>query len=249
MPRRLPALIALDSAESLRAPAFDVMLLVVSGIAAALASIQPVSNPAALADAALDPAVVFAVSLYLAMRASSGLAALANSGVMQVYLSYPLSRVEVALALYLSRILFPVLLLVGAPLVVAAAVAPGVVASNIAAYVAAYLSFVVYLVFLGTLFALIALVTRSTGTAAVASLAAYFLYGGVSLLLNVMAASRGSQLLHRLAMAMSFYMVVSMKLQSPSIAVEAWQYLLVPLLLTAFLAAYIAYMKWRFEPP
>jgi ABC-type transport system involved in multi-copper enzyme maturation permease subunit len=246
---RIAALILLDSSDSLKAPAFDFMLLAVSAIAAALASIQPTTNAAALADAALDPAVVFAVSLYLAMRASSGLASLASGGVMQLYLSYPLSRAQVALSLYLSRILLPVLVLVGAPLAVAATIVPGVVASSIWAYLASYLAYTTYLVFLGTLFALIGLTTKSTGTSAVASLAAYFVYAGVALLFNVMSAARGSLLLHKLAMSMNFYPVVSTALRTPGVALSLWQYLLVPLLLLGLVVAYFSYMKWRFEPP
>ena len=246
---RLAPLVMVDSADSLKAPTFDFMLLVVSAIAAALASIEPTTNPASVADAALDPAVVFAVSLYLAMRASSGLASLASSGLLQLYLSYPLGRLGVALALYLSRILLPVLVLVGAPLIVAAAIVPHIIAGAPLAYLEAYGAYVVYLTFLGTLFGLVGVATRNSGTSAVAGLAIYFLYEGVYLLLNVMATARGSYTLYKMAMAMTFYSVVSLKLSSPGVPVSTWQFLLVPSLLVALFIVYLAYMRWRFEPP
>jgi ABC-2 type transport system permease protein len=244
---RLAALVALDASDTLRPPGFDVMLFIVSAVGAALAVIQPLTSPVAVANAVLDPVVVFAVSLYLAMRASSGIALLASTGVLQVYMAYPISRLELAAALLASRVLAPIATLVGAPLAVAAIALPGAVARGPADYVAQYLAYTLHLTLYGVAFALIALAARSPGTSSIASLTFFFLYTGLYLLLTIASVSLGSTLLRRLAEAMLFYRVTSDYLSG--LHVEPWQFLLVPGLLSALLAAYFYVVDRRFEPP
>ncbi len=246
-PGRLTALVAMDAAETLRPPGFDVMLLIVSSVGAALAAIQPLTDPIAVANAALDPVVVFAASLYLAMRVSSGIALLASTGVLQLYLSYPLSRLEVAAALLVSRVLAPSLTLVGAPLAVAALVMPGAVAQGPLDYVAQYLAYTLYLALFGVAFAIIALASKSPGTSSVGSLTFFFLYSGLYILLSLASVSLGEPLLRRVAEAMLFYRVTGYALSG--LHVEAWQLLLVPGLTALLVLAYLWYFARRFEPP
>ncbi|MEB3851425.1 MAG: hypothetical protein LRS49_02435 [Desulfurococcales archaeon] len=237
----------LDSSDTLRPPGFDVMLLIVSAVGGALAAVQPLSDPVGAANAVLDPVGVFAVSLYLAMRVSSGVALLASTGLLQLYLAYPLSRLEVAGALLASRVLVPVATLAGAPLLVAALVVPGAVSGGLGLYVAQYLAYVVYLSFFGVTFALIAVASKSPGTSSAGSLAFFMLYSGLYVILSIAAVSLGSATLRRLAEAMLFYRVTGDMLSG--LSVEWWQPLLVPGLLAVSLAAYLAYMWRRFEPP
>ena len=244
--RRILALAGMDSLESMKPPSYDAMILVISVLGAALAALQPLTDPVAIVQGILDPAVFFAVNLYLALRASAGIAELVESSVMQVYLSYPMSRLSVAVSLFLSRILVPSVSLLGAPLLVALVLLPRVISSNPLGFLAAYAAHIVMAVMFGLAYALIALKSRVMSTASVLSITFYFAYMGSSLVLRIIATSIGKPILVDLSDAMLFHMTASTYLQG--VPVKLWQLALVPALTSILLAVYFVYMRSRFEP-
>ncbi|MEB3787662.1 MAG: hypothetical protein GSR78_02770, partial [Desulfurococcales archaeon] len=86
--RSLVELALVDSSDSLRPPGFDVMMIIIASLGAALATMQPISEPHVAARIILDP-TLFAATLFLALRGSAGTAGLVQRGIAAVYLSYP----------------------------------------------------------------------------------------------------------------------------------------------------------------
>ncbi|MCG2896305.1 MAG: hypothetical protein L7G95_03005, partial [Acidilobus sp.] len=89
--RRGLELLYLDLWDALRPPAFDIMLLVVAVLAGALTVMEPVTSAEASIspDNGLNPVYLslFVAVLYVALRGSSDLVNVVQSGVMQVYMS------------------------------------------------------------------------------------------------------------------------------------------------------------------
>ncbi|MEB3805945.1 MAG: hypothetical protein GSR73_00295 [Desulfurococcales archaeon] len=247
---RLLTLILLDSADSLRPPGFDVMMLVIAALGAVIATIQPVTKSYVLARLVLEP-TLFTVALYLGLRGASGLASLVSYGVVEVYMSYPVSRRTVILGILTSRVVVPALTLLFIPLLVAGIIVYPVVLDGPAQYLIVYGGYVVQALLYGTAFLLIALASKSSGTASVLSITFYFAYGVVWLLMQTLAPSLGDWALH-LSIAMMFYRVAYFTALSyeglSTIRLTTMDYLFVPVLLLSLLATLLYYFERRFEP-
>ncbi|GAB6148167.1 hypothetical protein [Stetteria hydrogenophila] len=258
--RSYTSLLSIDAADSLRPPGFDLMLILVAALSAVLTVLQPVTDPASLTVIALDPTLA-ATALFLAFRAGAGLTSLAESGILQVYLAYPVSRAGLALTLWASRILAPALILVLAPVTVAAVIHYPIVAANPARLAAAVAGYLLQALLYGTGFALIALKSRNSGMASLLSLAFYFTYTATGIILIVLSASLGKETLGEIGYALLLYRAVTNYLHSKAAATlnastptvtllgetQPWQLAVVPALLAAMLAAYILYYTRRLE--
>jgi len=244
--RKTLKLAVLDMLESLKPPTFDIMLIIISAIGASLSALQPLSNSVIVAENILDPLVYFTVTLYLAMRVSSGVAELVENGIMEVYLSYPIDRISLAISIFVSRILVPTLILVGAPLLVASIILYKVVMANIAGLLEVYGAYIIIITMYGLVFAIVALAVKSSASAAALSMTFAFLYMGLGLILPMIASSTGKMLLVKLSQALNFNVLVSNYLQGAP--ADLWQLLIVPSILITLYIIYLAYFKYKFEP-
>jgi len=246
---RLFWLAVLDGLESLRPPGFDLMLLVIAGLGGVLAGIQPLSEPYSVARVVLDP-TLFTVALFLALRGASGLAHAASSGIMEVYLSYPVPRWGVALALLASRVVVPAAALLAAPLLVAATLLYGVVARDPLAAAVVYGGYLVQALLYGTVFALIAVAARSPGTASIASITFYFAYNVLWIISRAL--SGQVPLLDRLASSLYYnyvaYRYVVREATGAGAQVTLLDATLVPAMAAAAALAFTLYLARRFEP-
>ena len=236
----------LDMLESLKPPTFDIMLIIISAIGASLSALQPLSNSVIVAENILDPLVYFTVTLYLAMRVSSGIAELVEDGIIEVYLSYPIDRVSLAISIFVSRILVPTLILVGAPLLVASIILYKVVMTNIVGLLEVYGAYVIIITMYGLVFAIVALAVKSSASAAALSMTFAFLYMGLGLILPMIASSTGKMILVKFSQALNFNVLVSNYLEGAP--ADLWQLLIVPSLLIILYIIYLAYFKYKFEP-
>ena len=250
MVRRVLRLAALDGLDSLRPPSFDVMMLVIATLGAVLAAVQPLSESYAAARMILDP-TLFTVALFLALRGSAGLAGLVGSGVLEVYLSYPVHRRGVALALLTSRILVPAASLLALPLLVASILLYPVVSRDPAGLLIVYGGYLLQAFFYGVVFSLIAVVAKSTGTASVASITFYFAYNVIWIIIQAISPGPESTL-YTLAEALHFnyiaYRYAIIRAGAVGLEIEPFQALLVPMATLAATIAFIVYLERRFEP-
>jgi hypothetical protein len=104
--RRFLVLVEMDADDVLRAPTYDVVVIFVAVLSAILSSVIPTTSPTMLARGLMDPAI-FVAALFMAARASSGVASLVSSKGIQVYMAYPVSRLAVALTFVVTRVLIP----------------------------------------------------------------------------------------------------------------------------------------------
>lgn len=243
--RGLVDLALVDSSDSLRPPGFDLMMVVIAALGAALATMQPIGEPHVAARIILDP-TLFAATLFLALRGSAGVASLVQRGVIEVYLSYPLSRRSVYTALVVSRVILPAATLLSAPLLVAGIVLLPVISGGPGSYLAMFAAYLVQAVMYGSFFMLAGLAAKSSGTASVASITFYFAYNITMLILSAVGAALGSSVVAGIADAMAFYYMVYRVMLS--VSVEAWQFILVPGLLALAHALSYVYFTRRFEP-
>ena len=246
---RLVHLALLDGLDSMRPPGIDVMMLVIAALGGILAGIQPLTASYAAARIVLDP-TLFTVSLFLALRGSAGIAQLVSSGVIEVYLSYPVSRRTVALALLASRIIVPAASLLAIPLVVAGILLYPVIAGDPAGYAIVYLGYLAQSLLYGFTFALIAVASKNSGVASVASITFYFAYNVVWIIGQALG-DRVPALLE-LARALYYnyvaYRYAIARATGAPLEVTLAEATLVPLALLALAAAFTLYMERRFEP-
>jgi len=250
MPGRALRLAALDGLDSLRPPSFDVMMLVIGTLGAVLAGVQPLSEPYALARMILDP-TLFTVALFLALRGSAGLASLIREGIVEVYLSYPVSRGGVAAALLISRILVPAASLLALPLLVASILLYPVVARDPGGLLIVYSGYLVQALFYGVVFALIAVAAKNTGTASVASITFYFAYNVIWFIIQAVSPGPDSAL-YTMAEALHFnyiaYRYAIIRAGAQGLEIGLLQACLIPSATIALALVFVWYMSRRFEP-
>ena len=246
---RLVYLALLDGLDSMRPPGIDVMMLVIAALGGILAGIQPLTASYAAARIVLDP-TLFTVSLFLALRGSAGIAQLVSSGVIEVYLSYPVSRRAVALALLASRIIVPAASLLAIPLVVTGILLYPVIARDPAGYTIVYLGYLAQSLLYGFVFAIIAAASRNSGVASVASITFYFAYN----VIWIIGQALGDRIpaLLELARALYYnyvaYRYAIARATGAPLGVSLTEATLVPLAILALAAAFTLYMERRFEP-
>ncbi len=241
---RYAGLLSIDASDTLRPPGFDVMTLLLAMLGGVLAVLQPITDPAGVATSVLDP-TLFAVAIFLAMRAAAGISGLAENGVLQVYLAYPVSRLGVGAVLWVSRVLIPAASLLAIPAATASLILYPVVSQAPGRLLAVYAAYLVQALLYGTVFSLIAVKTRSPATSGLFSIAFYFTYTVSAFILVVVSTNLGVPWLSRAGVSLLYYRVVLEALGGAEVA--AWQLAAVPAGLAAALAALLLYFHRRFE--
>ncbi len=189
---------------------------------------------------------MFATAIFLALRSAAGITGLIQNGVINTYMSYPVSRLGVAFSLLLSRVLIPAASLLLIPLVVAGIILWPTISSGLGNYALMYMAYLTQALLYGSMFTLIAVISRSPGTASVASIAVYFTYNVLSLIFSVIGSSMGIGFLIDFGDAMGFNYMVYRRLLGETVLV--WQLALVPLLTITLISGILAYFTRRFEP-
>jgi len=243
---RVARLAALDLADTLRPPGFDALILVAAALGGLLAGVQPLVSGYAAAATVLEPAL-FAATVFLALRGAAGVTGLVEQGIMQVYLSYPVSRAGVALALYFSRVAAPAALVLGVPAIVAGLLLAPVVARDPGGFTAMYAVYLSHAFFYGSVFSLIALKARSPGTSGVASVAFYFAYEVLSIVLAQIGGGAGGGVFLDLALAMKPGIALY-NIYSGAEGVGYLHVLALPTATAILSTLYIWYFARRFEP-
>lgn len=239
-------LLSIDLFDTLKPPGLDALMVIVASLAAIIVIVQPFTSPSFMLGYALDP-TLFAATLFLALRGAAGLTSMVESGVMQVYISYPLPRPQVALALYASRILAPSLIILGAPTIAITIAMWPVVVSSPLEFVVTYVAYLTQAMMYGSVFMLIALVSRTPGTSGVLSVAFYFAYTVLlGVLLYLVGRASGVELLSDVAEAS--YLPGLTVLHYSGGDIEWWQPVVVPALLLMSTLAAMWYFARRFEP-
>ncbi len=244
--RRLLAIISLDLSDTLRPPGFDAMILLLAALGGSLAVIQPLTEGYVIVFSVLEVTII-AVTIFLALRGAAGITSLIENGVMNVYLSYPVSREGIALALLVSRVLVPSILLLGAPTLVASVILWRNVVESLAEVLAMYTAYLVQASFYGSVFALISLKAKTPGTSGVISVAFYFVYNVAAILLAQVGASRGVEELTQIANSMVLHIALY-NMYSGAYNLEEWNLAFVPLAAGITASLFIAYFTARFEP-
>lgn len=248
--RRPFVLVIMDSIDSMRPPGFDIMMLVIAALGAIMATIQPASQSYILARLVLEP-TLFTVALYLGLRGASGLASLVKQQIIEVYMSYPVSRLGVITSILLSRVLIPAAMLLALPIIISGILLYPVVFKDPISYVLVFSGYYVQAILYGVVFLLIAIVSRSSGTASVLSITFYFAYNIIWLLIQSLSSSLGAWAEH-MAIAMKFYRVTYfMALQHVGLRtmdITLVEYLFVPAIIGASTLSLVLYFTRRFEP-
>ncbi|MFN4046665.1 MAG: hypothetical protein ACK4H7_04925, partial [Acidilobaceae archaeon] len=176
---RLQHVMYIDLSDVLRPPGIDLLLVLVAALGTILVSIQPVTSPVLASMMALEPTLI-ALAIFLALRGAAGVTWLVQSGIMHVYLSYPVSRASIAMVLIASRVVIPSILILGIPLVAALILLGPTLIGGLDKVAVAYLSYIDQAALYGSLFLLIALRVKSQATSGLLSVALYFTYTAVS---------------------------------------------------------------------
>ncbi|MCE4622671.1 MAG: ABC transporter permease [Desulfurococcales archaeon] len=243
-------LVVLDSLDSMRPPGFDIMMLVIAALGAVMATIQPASQSYILARLVLEP-TLFTVALYLGLRGASGLASLVRQQIIEVYMSYPISRLGVIISIILSRVVIPAVMLLALPILISGILLYPVVLKDPVAYLLVFSGYLTQALLYGIVFLLIAIISRSSGTASVLSITFYFAYNIIWLLIQSLSSSLGSWAQH-MAIAMKFYRVTYfMALQHAGLqttGLTLTEYLFVPSIIVIATVSLVLYFTRRFEP-
>ena len=244
--RRTARIVVVDLLDVLRPPGFDIMVLLLASLGGILAVIQPLTRPYAMVFSVLEITII-ATTIFLALRGAAGITSLIENGTIYVYLSYPLHRASVALALLVSRVVLPSLLLLSAPIVVSALMLWRQVLSYPIELVAMMSSYLVQAIFYGSVFAVFSLKAKSPGTSGVLSVAFYFAYNVLALILAQMGAAWGVDELTRMANSMILHIALY-NIYSGAYNLSTWNIALVPTAAALASTAYIVYFARRFEP-
>ena len=243
---RLATLTALDLADTLKPPGFDVMMVLLAALGGSLAVIQPLTQGYVIVFSVLEITMI-AITIFLALRGAAGITSLIESGIMNVYLSYPIPREGVAIVLLVSRVLVPSILLLGAPTLVAVIILWRNVIDNPLEVVAMYSSYLIQAFFYGSVFALISLRAKTPGASGVVSVAFYFVYNVAAVLLAHIGASRGVEELTKIANSMILHIALY-NMYSGAYNLDLWNLAFVPLAAGLTASTFIVYFTVRFEP-
>jgi len=234
----------IDVSDVLRPPGLDVLVVLLAMLGAILVSIQPVTSPIIASRIALDPTLI-ATALFLAIRSSAGLATLIQNGILGVYLSYPIHKVAVAVMLFVSRVAIPSVLILATPLATILILLGPTLYEGLDVILGMYFAFLFQSALYGSIFILIAVMVKSQATSGVLSVAAYFTYTALHLILTGIGGAMGNDVVRRVGEAL--YLPDIAYYAYSNIDHEVWQLTLVPALTILVLVAYLAYMSRRFE--
>jgi ABC-2 type transport system permease protein len=241
---RVYHILYIDISDVLRPPGLDVLVVLLAMLGAILVSIQPVTSPIIASRIALDPTLI-ATALFLAIRSSAGLATLIQSGILNLYLTYPIHRVTVAVVLLVSRVIIPSALILATPLVTILILLGSTLYRGLDVILGMYLAFLFQAVLYGSIFLLVAVRVKSQATSGILSVAAYFTYIALHLILTGIGGAIGSDVVRRVGEAM--YLSDIAYYAYSNLDYEVWQLTLVPGLSILVILAYLTYMSRRFE--
>ena len=248
---RLPRSIVLaylDFSDSLRLGLFDAVIFIFTFVGVLLAYLEYYGSSASLAMSILSPTLL-ATALYLALRSSAGIAHMAGEGVLDIYLTYPLSRPVIAMVILVSRVFVPALIIIGLPALAASIVYYPLIKSETLKFLEMLGAFLLQAIFYGVSFSVIALLAKRGGTASILSLLYYFTYNILSVILSNLSSTYES-LTYKISRAMSFYLVTYQHVNPPSIVTPPswWEALLVPGLTLLLGGVFILYFTRWYEP-
>ncbi len=243
---RVYHILYIDLSDALRPPSLDVLVVLLAMLGAILVSIQPVTSPLIASRIALDPTLI-ATALFLAIRSSAGLATLIQTGVLSLYLTYPVHRATVALIILVSRVLIPSTLILATPLATVTILLGPTLYKGFDVILGMYIAFLFQAILYGGIFLLIAVIVKSQATSGVLSVAAYFTYTALHLILTGIGGAVGNELVRRIGESLYLPDIAYYAYSSPDY--EVWQLTIVPGLAVLVLLAYLVYMSRRFETP
>ncbi|MCE4624382.1 MAG: hypothetical protein F7C35_00770 [Desulfurococcales archaeon] len=238
----------LDFSDSLRLGLFDAVIFIFTFVGVLLSYLEYYGSSASLAMSILSPTLL-ATALYLALRSSAGIAHMAGEGVLDIYLTYPLSRPVIALVILISRVIVPSLIIIGLPALAASIVYYPLISAETLKFLEMFGAFLVQATFYGVSFSVIALLSKRGGTASILSLLYYFTYNILELILSNLSATYES-ITYKISRAMSFYLVAYQHVNPPSIVPppSLWEALLVPGLTLVLGALFVLHFSRWYEP-
>ncbi|MEM1873123.1 MAG: hypothetical protein QXS85_04535 [Acidilobaceae archaeon] len=236
----------IDSNEVMRPPVIDLLLVFVASLGAIIVVVQPVADPATFSRGVLDPTML-ALVLFLAVRSAAGIASLTESGLMSLYLSYPLPRAGVFLSILASRVVAPSALILLVPLVTSLIVLKFSLLDEISWIALFYLAFLTQALFYGSLFSLIAVTTRSQALSGVGGVVVYFIVIVMNTILPIIGRIREVELLEKIGHSLSLQDLVYYEYRGTR-EIEVWQFALIPSLAVLAILIALIYFTRRFEP-
>ncbi|MEM0491483.1 MAG: hypothetical protein QW784_03080 [Acidilobaceae archaeon] len=220
------------------------MILLVAMLGAIIVTIQPITNPVVATSTALEP-TLFATVLFLAIRGASGVTWLIQSGIINVYISYPIPKISLILILILSRVLIPSLLILASPLLIVSILLSNVMVKGIDEVLGLYLAYTYQAMLYGLLFLLIALRSKSQTTSGLISVALYFTYTALYVILVSIGRSIGSDTIRRIGESMYLPGIVYYSYLGQDMDID--QMLLVPIISLILILTTTIYFSRRFE--
>ncbi|MEM1758469.1 MAG: hypothetical protein QXE99_07020 [Acidilobaceae archaeon] len=220
------------------------MILLVAMLGAIIVTIQPITNPVIATSTALEP-TLFATVLFLAIRGASGVTWLIQSGIINVYISYPIPKISLILILILSRVLIPSLLILASPLLIVSILLSNVMVKGIDEVLGLYLAYTYQAMLYGLLFLLIALRSKSQTTSGLISVALYFTYTALYVILVSIGGSIGSDTIRRIGESMYLPGIVYYSYLGQDMDID--QMLLVPIISLILILTTTIYFSRRFE--
>lgn len=242
---RTLAFLSMELEDITRPPIYDALLVVSMILGGLYASIIPRISAVKLAiDVTNIP--LFIAIIYLAIRGSAGLASLVSNTVLQLYLTYPLSRRIILTVLLITRILLPSILIVGSPLLTASIIMFSTVSEELLEVLIIFAGRIMYLYFIGIIFMLIALGTKRTTLAGILSIVFYFAYIFIAGIMTTLSFVLELQVFKYIALSLMF----SDTLNNYVIGLNVPYWTLIPVPLASIILTVLLYIYFtrRFEP-
>lgn len=242
--RSLLELTIIDLSDVLRPPGLDILLVIVATLGSLIVSIVPITDASSFSRGVLDPTLI-ALVLFLAIRSASGIASLMESGVLTIYLSYPIPRSHIFIALLVSRVVIPSALILAVPLTTALVVLKFTMIDELDKIGLYYLAFVLQSLFYGVIFALFAFLMRRQTASGIASVSAYFLVITLNIILPTIGDVLENELLTELGLALSLPDILYRYVNG--LEYELWQFTIIPLFAILAIITSFLYFTRRFE--
>ena len=243
---RSSPLLLMDTEDILKPPVYDIMLGIAVVLGGFNALIVPVATSVQLASTATSIPLFIAL-IYIGIRCGAGVASLITNNIMQLYLSYPISRFKILLILMVTRILLPILIIVGLPLLAATVFLSKIVASDILGFLTVFGGRVLFLFFMGIVSLLFALSSKRVGVAVVLSIVFYFAYNMISGILTAFSVLFDVKEFMYIAQSLTFSDTVNAYLMG-TVEVPLWVFIPVPSATIVLTLIATMYFIRRFEP-
>ncbi len=239
-------LLLMDIEDILKPPVYDILLGIAVVMGGFNALIIPVASSVQLASTATSVPLFIAL-IYIAIRCGAGVASLISNNIMQLYLSYPISRLKMLLMLLFTRILLPILIIIGLPLLAATVFLSKIVASDIIGFLAVFGGRILFSFFLGVVSLLFALSSKRVGVAVVLSIVFYFAYNMMSGIFMAFSALLGEKTYMYIAQSLTFSDTLNAYLMGAT-ETPLWVFIPVPVATIMLTILSTIYFTKRFEP-